>query len=117
MRGRILVFALSVAGVASAHIALKSPTARTNDQVQLKVGPCGQNVNARTNNVTAFKPGQTITVAWDETINHPGHYRISFDPTGTNFPNPVSFTDFNSGATDLVDNIPDKTGTAPIAYT
>ena len=117
MRGRILVFILCAAGAASAHIALKSPTARTNDQVQLKVGPCGQNVNMRTNNLTVFKPGQTITVAWDETINHPGHFRISFDPNGTNFPNPTSFTDFNSGATDLVDNIADKTGTAPIAYT
>lgn len=117
MRRRIVLAVLLGTSVASAHIALKSPTARTNDQVQLKVGPCGQNVNMRTNNVTMFKPGQTITVSWDETINHPGHYRISFDPNGTKFPDPASFTDYDSGATDLVDNIPDKTGMAPIAYT
>ncbi len=110
----VLALAASSAG---AHIALKSPTARTNDQVQLKVGPCGQTTNARTKNVTVFKPGETITVAWDETINHPGHYRISFDPNGTNFPNPKSFTDMDGGVNVLVDGIPDKGGTAPIPYT
>lgn len=108
---------LAAASSAGAHIALKSPTARTNDQIQLKVGPCGQNTNARTSKITVFKPGQTITVAWDETINHPGHYRISFDPNGTNFPNPKSFTDMDGGVNVLVDGIPDKTGVAPIAYT
>ena len=106
-----------VASQAAAHIALKSPTARSNDQVQLKVGPCGQTTNARTGKITVFKPGQTITVTWDETINHPGHYRISFDPNGTNFPNPKSFTDMDGGVNVLVDGIPDKTGVAPIAYT
>jgi hypothetical protein len=108
---------LALTGVASAHIALKSPPARTNDQIQLKTGPCGQTTNARTKNVTVFKPGETITVAWDETINHPGHYRIAFDPNGTNFPNPKSFTDVDGGVNVLVDGIPDKTGAAPIAYT
>ena len=66
----------------------------------------------RTNNVSVFKPGQTITVSWDETINHPGHYRISFDSNGTGFPDPKSFTDYDSGPTDLVDNIADKNGGA-----
>lgn len=118
-----LVRALSVAWIlasasqAGAHIALKSPTARTNDQVQLKDGPCGQTTNARTGKVTVFKPGETITVAWDETINHPSHYRISFDPNGTNFPNPKSFTDMDGGVNVLVDGIKDKTGVTPIAYT
>ena len=114
--GLVTLALVSVSAVASAHIALKSPTARTTDQIQLKTGPCGQTTNARTANVTVFKPGQTITVAWDETINHPGHYRISFDPNGTNFPNPKSFTDMDGGVNVLVDGIPDKTGAAPIAY-
>ncbi len=113
-----LLAAISLgAGTASAHIALKSPVARSNDQIQLKTGPCGQTTNARTNNVTVFKPGQTITVAWDETVNHPGHYRISFDPNGTNFPNPKSFVDVSGGVNVLVDGIADKSGLTPIAYT
>jgi MYXO-CTERM domain-containing protein len=108
---------LLVASSAGAHIALTFPTARSNDQVQLKTGPCGQSTTARTNKVSVFKPGQTITVTWNETINHPGHYRISFDPNGNNFVNPTSFTDVDGGTLGLVDGISDKTGVAPIPYT
>ena len=106
-----------VAAPASAHIALSAPLARSNDQIQLKNGPCGQTKTARTKTVTTFAPGETITVAWDETIDHPGHFRISFDPGGASFPDPTSFTDTSSGPTDLVDDIADKSGNAPIPYT
>ena len=32
--------------------------------------------------VTAFQPGQTITVSVDEVTFHPGHYRVVLSPTG-----------------------------------
>jgi hypothetical protein len=43
----------------------------TNDGI--KVGPCGG--DARTAGVT-LKPGQNLTVNWEETINHPGFFRL-----------------------------------------
>lgn len=48
---------------------------RTN-ATGLKTGPCGG--AARTTTPRAFMPGQTITVEWEETINHPGYYRVAF---------------------------------------
>src|SRR5438552_18478756 len=117
MHRRIALAVLLASSAASAHIVLKSPMARTNDQVQLMTGPCGQTVNMRTNNVTAVKPGQQITVAWDEVINHPAHYRISFDLNGTAFPDATSYTDYDSAPTARMKNIQDNSGTAPLTYT
>jgi MYXO-CTERM domain-containing protein len=81
-----LVFAiLLTAGTASAHIALTSPTPRTADQ---KAGPCGASGSVRGTKITSFAPGQTITVTWNETVQHPGHFRISLDMDGNDFTNP-----------------------------
>lgn len=49
---------------------------------QLKEGPCGQTTNGRTQNVTTFTPGQTITVTWYEYIDHDSYYRVAFDSDG-----------------------------------
>lgn len=65
-----------------------------------------------------FEPGATIMVTWDETIQHPGHFRIAFDVDGDDFPEPTSYTDvkaplpfdLGNGASVLVDDIMDKTG-------
>jgi hypothetical protein len=93
---------------ASAHIQLSSPSKRYTDQ---KVGPCGRANGARTNNVTELAPGSTLTVTWNETIDHPGHFRIAFDDDGTDdFINPATATDFNNSPAVLVDNIPDTPG-------
>jgi hypothetical protein len=51
--------------------------ARTTD-TGLKAAPCGG--AARTTNPTILKAGQTVTIEWEETIQHPGMYRISFAP-------------------------------------
>jgi hypothetical protein len=72
-------------GWAGAHVSLTDPPPRLAGDAggtQLKVAPCGQNQNGRTDTVTEFLPGETITVAWDEYINHPSYYRISFDVDG-----------------------------------
>src|SRR5215831_18337125 len=107
--------ALSLPGAAQAHIQLVSPTPRYLD---LKLPPCGRGASdARTSNVTTFRPGETITVTWIETIDHPGHYRISFDPDGQSaFVEPRSFTDFNTAPSVLVDNIADRSG-SQLMYT
>jgi hypothetical protein len=42
------------------------------------MAPCGnEGPAAATGAVTAFSPGETITIALDETIFHPGHYRVA----------------------------------------
>lgn len=91
---------------ASAHIALRTPAPRYADQ---KTGPCGRGgaLDVRTNTVATYTAGDMIQVIWDETINHPGHYRISFDTDGQDFYTPRSFTDADGGLNVLVDNIAD----------
>ena len=94
---------LAVAGTADAHIKLTSPSPRGTDQ---KAGPCGQAGSTRGSTVTNFSPGETITVEWDETVDHPGHFRISFDDDGNDFENPNNPND--NFATTLVEPIADK---------
>ncbi|WP_437933250.1 SCE4755 family polysaccharide monooxygenase-like protein [Sorangium sp. So ce341] len=70
--------------VAHAHFALLEP-ACYSEQNNLgdpqKSAPCGQadpgNPIALTGEVTTYVQGQTITLRIDETIFHPGHYRVS----------------------------------------
>jgi hypothetical protein len=69
--------------------------------------------------MTMLTSGQKLTVSWDETIQHPGHYRIAFDSDGNDFPDPTSFTDIatankdlGNGVIVLLDGIMDKTSKA-----
>ncbi len=98
--------------VAAAHIQLTSPLPRTLDQ---KIGPCGNATSPRSASPTVLPPGATVTVTWKETINHPGHYRLSFDNDGTDFTVPLSFTDTTQTTNVLVDMITDS-GTANSMY-
>jgi MYXO-CTERM domain-containing protein len=96
---------------ASAHIQLMFPEQRHTDQ---KTGPCGALNDARGDKITALEPGSKITVQWDETVEHPGHFRIMLDEDGFDFPEPTGYDDFcdptkvNQGIHCLSDNIPDK---------
>ncbi len=120
--GLAAVLALAVCPlVADAHIHLTSPLARTDglttDQKEQHCGVAGQTRNPA--RVTTFRPGETITVTWMETINHPGHYRIAFQPNGSVFSIPKAaagggFPNTNEEGTDaatgtivLKDLIPD----------
>lgn len=105
MRFASLATLLLLSGTASAHIALRSPAPRTVDQ---KAGPCGAAGSSRGSNVTTFAPGETITVTWDETVDHPGHYRIAFNPDGDDFQNPNNPDD--GFETTMVEPIADKGG-------
>lgn len=65
-----------------------------------KVGPCG---SARTNLPTFLIAGQSLTVQWEEFIEHPGYYRIAFSPAN----------DQGFDANVLADVIPDRPGASP----
>jgi hypothetical protein len=69
---------------ARAHFALQKP-ASASQQDNLgdpqKSAPCGQadpgNAAVPTNVVTPFSAGETITITINETVYHPGHYRVA----------------------------------------
>ncbi len=103
---RTILVLLLLSGTASAHIALTSPPPRTVEQ---KAGPCGAGGSNRGTRVTTYAPGATITVEWDETVDHPGHYRIAFDSDGDDvFVNPKNPDD--NFAFTLKEPIADKAG-------
>jgi MYXO-CTERM domain-containing protein len=122
-----LVFAaaLSAAAVTQAHIALLNPPPRHSE---LKTGPCGVANDTRGDIITVLEPGAALTVTWDETIEHPGHFRILFDEDGFDFQDyptvdgpipagelctPGTVTD---GVHCLAENIPDQPGGPNYSY-
>jgi hypothetical protein len=77
------------AGSAFAHVELDYPMPRALGKTEgnLKNTPCGQSTDGRTKDrVNVFAPGQTITLQFDEFIDHPSYYRVAFDPDGDTFP-------------------------------
>jgi len=66
---------------AAAHFLLREPASwREQDAVgsPQKMGPCGdEGTAAATSAITVVAPGDTITILLDETIFHPGHYRVA----------------------------------------
>jgi hypothetical protein len=105
--------ALSVASNASAHIQLLDPAPRYEVQGEtgIKSCPCGLGGSNRTCNVAAdgsdpdrstrvsrFEAGSTITVRFNEFVNHSGRFRVAFDPDG------ADVADFNAN---ILNDIPD----------
>lgn len=77
----VAVAALTIftAARANAHFVLKQPAAslvQSSVGDPQKTGPCG-GAGTPTGVVTAYKPGDTVTIQIDETIYHPGHYRVA----------------------------------------
>lgn len=104
----VVVGVVSIASSAAAHITMTAPAPRTTDQ---KFAPCGGDGSTRGSTVTTFRAGETITITWNETIDHPSHYRIAFDMDGQDdFVNPSSPTDFYNNGAVLLDEIGDRTG-------
>jgi uncharacterized membrane protein YgcG len=109
----LTVASASISAIADAHIRLDAPPARfAFSNTGQKTGPCG--AGTATGTVTEVQAGSTLTVQWTETINHPGHYRISLDPDGGDdgLVNPASETDFYTNDNVLLDQIADKAGGA-----
>ena len=81
--GALLIAAAGVfaPALAHAHFILVTPDSwMSQDSFGLpeKLGPCGdEGGGTPTGKVTAFHPGQTISVTIDEVITHPGHYRVA----------------------------------------
>jgi hypothetical protein len=86
--GVVLVGATTcLTGEALAHIDLITPAPREHGPSRepnsnVKQGPCGQEENGRTTEVSVFAPGETIEVTWNETTNHRSYYRVAFDRAG-----------------------------------
>jgi hypothetical protein len=82
--GRVVlvgVVALLMPAAAFGHFVLVTPQSWMSQDIfglPEKLGPCGdEGGGTPTGIVTAFRPGETITVTIDEVIPHPGHYRVA----------------------------------------
>ncbi|WP_455200630.1 SCE4755 family polysaccharide monooxygenase-like protein, partial [Kaarinaea lacus] len=78
----LMLIAILYTEMASAHarFVVDSATPPRSDNAGIKTGPCGGYPPSQ--DPVVFTPGQQITVEWEETINHPGYYRIAFSPAG-----------------------------------
>lgn len=81
---------LGLPATASAHFTLVSPPAATEQNAlgdPQKAPPCGDDGTAvATGVVSSYQGGETITVTIQETIFHPGHYRIALATDDGVFP-------------------------------
>lgn len=75
------VAGVAVVSPAFAHILLTAPTPRVPNKHDLKSTPCGD-YERTAERVNMAKPGEIITVEWEETVPHPGYFRIMFDEDG-----------------------------------
>ena len=107
-----------LASTARAHIELRDPPARyeiTNFDTGIKSCPCGLGSSNRTCNlavdssdpdrstrVSRFEAGSTITLVFDEFVDHAGRFRVAFDPDG------ADMADFNAN---VLEDVPDPAGT------
>lgn len=84
---------LLIPSSALAHIDLIEPEARAHGtaasgdmmvdtNTNQKSGPCGQVTNMRTDRVTTYEPGETITVRVSEETPHESYIRVSIDLDG-----------------------------------
>src|SRR5262245_845257 len=85
----VLAVGLLAQGSARAHFVLQAPASwadQDSSGLPQKSAPCGQAdpglPAAPTGAVTPFAPGDTVTVTINETITHPGHYRVALSTTG-----------------------------------
>ncbi|MQA90109.1 MAG: hypothetical protein GEU90_07730 [Gemmatimonas sp.] len=114
MKQLLHLFALSlVAGLmaiaggpeqAEAHVCMDYPTSRVGSECARtspqKIGPCG--VEGRSEIINVFRPGETIELRLRETVNHPSHYRVSFNADGESFPDPEAIDDIDEENTHVV---------------
>ena len=94
--------------VASAHFVLISPASwAEQDGIgnPQKLGACGEadpnSPPVPTELVSAFRPGEVITLTIDEAIFHPGHYRAVLSLTGQSGLPPVPSTEYPGTCTAL----------------
>ena len=114
--GMIVVSGL-VGSSALAHITLVFPEPRPGTVSPIG-SPCGYNPDPGRTAARMLLPGSTVEVRWTEWINHPGHFRISFDADGQNdFVDPFAYDSFYVAPSVLLDNIPDVVGATQYSAT
>jgi hypothetical protein len=95
-------FALFSSSNAQAHIKLMEPASWVVEDDMgnpQKTGPCGGDTVTTTGAVTQFDAGQKITVTWQETVGHAGHFRISLAKDRADLIDPVVTTTTGDGTT------------------
>lgn len=94
------VFALSLPSPAQAHIRLLAPPSWVVEGTlgdPQKEAPCGGEDVTETGTVTTFRAGQEVTVEWQETVAHSGHFRISLARDRADLVDPVVETENGDG--------------------
>lgn len=84
------VLLLSFSQTANAHLDIDWPAMAGVNQ---KAYPCGAIGQAATPALHNFRPGQTITIRYTETIGHPGNFRVAFAPTLADLDAPIGCGD------------------------
>lgn len=95
---------LLVSSTSLAHINLLSPPPRQDGMPDssLDEAPCGQRTPGRVSERgSVFRPGETITVAWDVYVQHSSYFRLSFDPDGDDSFSSRSSVPADPGSDDL----------------
>lgn len=76
---------LLVPSAADAHFVLQAPASwmsQTADGSPQKMFPCGDEGGGTASGaITAYQPGDKVTITINETVFHPGHYRIALATT------------------------------------
>ena len=74
----LLIFTITLFFVsdlyAHSRLLLNGSTPPRSTSPGIKTGPCGTTPKA--NVVASFNSGQTITIQWEETIDHPGYFEF-----------------------------------------
>lgn len=106
MRRLVLLLLILSTHFAWGHARLKTANGIVprSSSAGLKTGPCG-NV-ARTSNVATYRSGESITVQWEETVNHPGRFEFYFSQAN----------DANWVLLKSVDDMQDNSATLPHQY-
>ncbi|MEM6954201.1 MAG: SCE4755 family polysaccharide monooxygenase-like protein [Myxococcota bacterium] len=82
MRAAAILGLLALPAIAQAHLDMLDPPSRYG-RGDLKDGPCGL-AGGEAEAITArYAPGETIELRIDEYVDHPSHYRVALDMSGT----------------------------------
>jgi len=112
MRKLVIVGSLFLSAVAFGHSRFVNPPPRDagiigNDGNKTPAGPCGNLKPKPATTALSYTPGQSVTLKFEETIDHPGRYYINFSPAN----------DLNFDANRLIEVADVQGGTLPHEYT
>jgi len=63
---------------------------------EIKKGPCGRKNGTKGTKIYKYQPGETVKIAIDEFISHPGYFRVAFaKDSDSEFVNPKSVLPLN----------------------